>query len=165
MAPELFRAESAEAVAQATRRATTRFARVLDATRRRLRAGAALLAIAALGAGCGSDPDERTAGQILRLGVVTAPGKVAFDKKRLEAKAGKVTIELRNDKGIAHNVRVQTGRRCCFASGSEDVGGTPTVVNQTIRATLDLKPGTYQFLCSIGGHWQRGQRGVLVVRG
>jgi plastocyanin len=125
----------------------------------------------ALGVGCGSDSDEGTArepkqaaGQVLRLGVVAAPGKVALDRKRLDAKAGKVTIELRNDQSLGHNVRIQTGKRCCFGPGSKDIGGTPTISNSTARVTLDLGPGTYQFLCSLGGHWQRGQRGVLLVR-
>ena len=62
-------------------------------------------------------------------------------------------------------MRIQTGKRCCFGPGSKDIGGTPTISNSTARATLELEPGTYQYLCSIGGHWQRGQRGVLVVRG
>jgi plastocyanin len=142
----------------------------------RLRMVALILAAAVVAAGCGSDsepvsdePAKETAKaapeQLLRLEVVTAPGQIAFDKKRLEAKAGQVTLELRNGQDIGHNVRVQTGRRCCFAPGSKDVGGTPTIVNKTARTTLDLDAGTYQFLCSLGGHWQRGQRGVLIVRG
>jgi hypothetical protein len=62
---------------------------------------------AAFGAGWGSDSGEgsanepkQAAGQLLRRGVVAAPGKVSFDKKPLEAKAGKVTIELRNDRDL-----------------------------------------------------------------
>ena len=142
--------------------------------RKRPRRVSILLAGAVLVAGCGSGDDSKSeegkgqartqaAGQVLRLGVVTAPGEISFDKKRLQAKAGKITLEFRNGQELGHNVRIQTGKRCCFTPGSKDIGGTPTISKGTTRTTLDLEPGTYQYLCSIGGHWQRGQRGVLVV--
>ena len=66
-------------------------------------------------------------------------------------------------------MRVHTGK-CCFKPGYKDLGGTavigatsPPTSATPIRATLDLKPGTYTFLCSIAGHFQAGQRGTLVV--
>ena len=34
----------------------------------------------------------------------------------------------------------------------------------TARATLNLKPGTYTFLCTIPGHYQTGMHGRLVVQ-
>ena len=34
----------------------------------------------------------------------------------------KVTIELQNDSGLGHNVRVHTGK-CCFKPGYKDLGG------------------------------------------
>lgn len=143
-----------------------------EGTRKCRRTLSLMLAAAALVAGCGSDLEEgsakerkQAAGQVLRLGVVTAPGKISFDKKRLEAKAGRVTIELRNDQELGHNVRIATGKKCCLRPDSEDVGGTDTIGKGKARAVVDLKPGNYVFYCSIGGHWQRGQRGSLVVRG
>ena len=104
----------------------------------------------------------------LKISDTSTPGKWAFDTQRLTAKAGKVTIELHNDSGLGHNVRVHTGK-CCFKPGYKDLGGTAVIgatssdKRDTIRATLDLKPGTYTFLCSIAGHFQAGQRGTLVV--
>ena len=64
---------------------------------------------------------------------------------------------------------MHTGR-CCFKPGYKDLGGTAVIgatdmdKRTTVRATLNLKPGTYTYLCSIPGHYQTGQHGTLVVR-
>jgi plastocyanin len=137
------------------------------------------LAAAAVGAGCGSDDDpEPSTGAasdkprkanaeppdtVLKLAVETKPGQITFDRKRLTAPAGRIGIELTNPTQLGHNVRIQTGKKCCFAPGHEDLGGTTTGVGK-ITGTVELKPGRYFYLCSVGGHWQLGQRGTLVVR-
>ena len=110
-------------------------------------------------AACGDASDE----QVLKLSVETSPGVVEFDKKHLSATAGRITFELTNPKRKGHNVRIYTGDRCCFKPGSRDLGGTPTIGTGRTRVTLDLKPGTYTYLCSTGGYW-RTQHGTLVVR-
>jgi plastocyanin len=139
-------------------------------------AALALAAIATAAAGCGDDsPDEASAakepkgqGTVLTIRETSTPGDWSFDKKRLTAEAGRVTIELHNDSGLGHNVRVHTGK-CCFKPGYKDLGGTEVIgatssdKRNTVRATLDLEPGTYTFLCPIPGHFQAGQRGTLVV--
>ena len=101
--------------------------------------------------------------QVLRLAVETSPGVIEFDKKRLSARAGRVAFELTNDKRKGHNIRIHTGDACCFPPGSKDIGGTRTIGTGHTRAVLDLKPGTYTYLCSAGGHW-RTRHGTLVVR-
>lgn len=137
------------------------------------------LAAAAAAAGCGSDDENPPVGAasgqpkrakeakppdtVLKLQVKTAPGKITFDKQRLTAPAGRIGIELTNPTQLGHNVRIQTGKRCCFAPGHEDLGGTTTGVGK-ITGTVNLQPGRYFYLCSVGGHWQLGQRGTLVVK-
>ena len=136
------------------------------------------LGLAAIAAGTGCSGDDSDDGSVakaaeaeatgVRIRDTSTPGKWSFDTQRLTAQAGKVTIELHNDSGLGHNVRVHTGK-CCFKPGYKDLGGTAVIgatssdKRDTIRATLDLKPGTYTFLCSIAGHFQAGQRGTLVV--
>jgi len=134
------------------------------------------LAAIAAGTGCsGDDSDDGSVAQaaeeqatVLKIRDTSKPGKWSFDTQKLTAKAGKVTIELHNDSGLGHNVRVHTGK-CCFKPGYKDLGGTAVIgatssdKRDTVRATLDLEPGTYTFLCSIPGHFQAGQRGTLVV--
>lgn len=100
---------------------------------------------------------------MLTLRVVTAPGLIEFDKKRLTARAGRITFELINEKRKGHNIRIQTGGKCCFRPGSKDVGGTRTIGTGRTRAVVDLEPGVYTYLCSAGGHWHT-QYGTLVVR-
>lgn len=138
----------------------------------------AALVLAALAGttGCdGSDSEDATAakepparGTVLTISDTSTPGNWSFDKKKLTAKAGKVTIEFHNSSGLGHNVRVHTGK-CCFEEGYKDLGGTAVIgavnsdTRDTVRATLNLKPGTYTFLCPIAGHFQAGQHGTLTV--
>lgn len=125
------------------------------------RAAMVLAACAALPAGCGGS--DEPAPQVLRLSVVTRPGVIEFDKRRLSARAGQIEFVLINDKLRGHNIRIHTGDECCFGPGSKDIGGTRTISTGRTRAVLDLGPGTYTYLCSAGGHW-RTQHGTLVVR-
>jgi plastocyanin len=134
------------------------------------------LAAIAAGTGCsGDDSDDgsvanaaETKATVLKISDTSTPGKWDFDTHRLTAKAGRVTIEFHNDSGLGHNVRVHTGK-CCFKPGYKDLGGTDVIgaidsdKREVVRATLDLKPGTYTFLCPIAGHFQKGQHGTLVV--
>ena len=126
-------------------------------------------------AGCAGDSEDKAVakkpqekGTLLKISDTSTPGEWDFDTHRLTAKAGKVTIEFHNDSGLGHNVRVHTGK-CCLKPGYKDVGGTEVIgavdsdKRTTIRATLDLKPGTYTFLCPIAGHFQAGQHGTLIV--
>jgi plastocyanin len=124
--------------------------------------GGALAVLASLLAACGGS-DEESVSQVLRLSVETAPGVVTFDKQRLSARAGRIAFELTNDKRKGHNIRIHTGDRCCFRKGSKDIGGTRTIGPGRTRVVLNLKPGTYTYLCSTGGYW-RTAHGTLVVR-
>jgi plastocyanin len=137
--------------------------------------GLAALAALAGASGCGGDSNDASAareprdpGTVLKVRALeSGSGAHRFNVKRLETKAGSITIDFRNGDKLPHNVRVQTGPKCCFGPQNKDVGGTNTLgEGERGRATLDLKPGRYVFLCSISGHWNgdRGQmRGTLVV--
>jgi plastocyanin len=84
-------------------------------------------------------------------------GALKFDTSSLSARAGKLTIDFANNSSLGHNVTV--------ASRSGTVlGATPTFQGGTKTLTLDLKPGTYVFYCSVPGHRQAGMQGTLVVR-
>ncbi len=138
---------------------------------------AALPAMALGACGGGDDESEPAAAAskppepetVLKITDTSTPGDWSFDKKRLEAKAGKVTIRLHNPSDLGHNVRVQTGKKCCFGRDSKDLGGTQVIGRAlgagktNASATLDLKAGKYWFLCANPGHWQAGQQGPLVV--
>jgi plastocyanin len=82
-------------------------------------------------------------------------GTLSYDTKQLSAKAGKVTLTLTNAAPLAHNVTV--------ARGSTVLGATPTFQGGSKTITLNLKPGTYTFFCSVPGHRQAGMEGTLTV--
>jgi plastocyanin len=84
-------------------------------------------------------------------------GQLAYDKKTLSAKAGKVTITMTNMSSLGHNITIQQG-----TSGSV-LGATPTFQGGTKSVTVDLKPGTYTFFCSVPGHRAGGMVGTLKV--
>lgn len=86
-------------------------------------------------------------------------GALAFDKKTLSAKAGKVTIAFANPSPLPHNVTVQKG------TNGPTIAATPTFSGGTKSVTMTLKPGKYTYYCSVPGHRQGGMLGTLTVTG
>jgi plastocyanin len=84
-------------------------------------------------------------------------GSLAYDKKTLSAKAGKVTITMANMSPVGHNITIQQG-----TSGAV-LGATPTFQGGSKSVTLNLKPGKYTFYCSVPGHRAGGMVGTLTV--
>ena len=136
------------------------------------RAVVALTAL--LVAGCGAEeeparapaPEAKPAAPVLTLKAPpSGSGRFHYDRRRLEAPAGPVTFAIVNGDRWGHNVRIQTGRKCCFGEDAKDLGGTETAQpGQTLRATVKLEPGRYFFLCSFTSHWGDGMWGRLTVR-
>ncbi len=70
---------------------------------------------------------------------------------------GAVRIELENTGSLAHNLRVFEGR--------SEVGGTPTFTGgEKKSAKVDLQPGEYEMICTVGDHADLGMKGKLTVR-
>jgi plastocyanin len=91
-----------------------------------------------------------------KLSLAADPGGLLkYDTTGLRAKAGAVTITMTNMSPVEHNVTV--------ASGSSVLGATPTFSGGSKTLTLNLKPGTYTFYCSVPGHRQAGMEGTLTV--
>jgi plastocyanin len=84
-------------------------------------------------------------------------GQLEYNTKSLSAKAGQVTIDFTNMASLMHNVTVES------SSGAK-VGETPTFSGGSKSVTLNLKPGTYKFFCSVPGHRQAGMEGTLTVK-
>ena len=87
----------------------------------------------------------------------SASGANKFDKKRLHAAPGKVTIRLRNPStsGKPHAIEIE-------GKGVEKESATAGP-GQRVSVTARLKKGTYQFYCPIDGHRAAGMKGTLVV--
>ena len=86
-----------------------------------------------------------------------ASGQLAYDKKTLSAKAGKVTITMTNMSPLGHNITIQQG------TGGSVLGATPTFQGGSKSVTVSLKPGKYTFFCSVPGHRAGGMVGTLTV--
>ena len=84
-------------------------------------------------------------------------GELAFTTTEATAKAGKVTIDFTNPQGLPHDVKIES-------SSGNQIGGTDTVAEGSDSATVELKPGTYTFYCSIPGHREAGMEGTLTVK-
>jgi plastocyanin len=119
------------------------------------------LVLAACGGGGGSATTGGAAtgggggGQTLQL-AADPSGALKFDQSSLSATAGSVTIDFTNDSSVSHNVTVE-------GNGVEDEA-TDTIKQSSATLTLDLKPGTYTFYCSVDGHRAAGMEGTLVVK-
>jgi plastocyanin len=114
---------------------------------------------AAPAAGRSSKPSPApaaTPGAASSLKLAADPGGLlSFDTRQLSAKAGAVTIAFTNSSSVEHNVTV--------AQGSAVAGSTPTFTGGSKTLTVNLKPGTYTFYCSVPGHRQAGMEGTLKV--
>jgi plastocyanin len=127
-----------------------------------------LLAVSAIGSGiitgaleeeeaeeAGHPAAEGRGGSMLRLSADPG-GELRFDKRSLEARAGRVTIVMDNPSSLQHNVSIE-GRGVDQEGETVGEGG-----RSTVRA--ELRPGNYDFYCSVPGHRQAGMDGALTVR-
>ena len=95
-------------------------------------------------------------GETLKLSADPS-GALKFDKSKLTAKAGKVTIDMDNpsSSGVPHAIAVE-GNGVDKDGETVQPGGKSTV-------SVDLKPGTYSFYCPVPGHEAAGMKGTLTV--
>jgi len=84
-------------------------------------------------------------------------GLLKYTKSTLSAKAGKVTIAFTNSSPLMHNFTLQQG------TSGKILGATPTFQGGTKTLTLNLKPGTYTYFCTVPGHRMAGMVGTLTV--
>ena len=109
-------------------------------------------------AACGADDDPArtvTAPANAKLQVVA--DEYSFDPEAIVlAGAGTLTLTLRNEGAVAHNLRV--------FRGDEDIGGTPTFrAGGSESARVNLEHGSYELVCTVGDHEELGMTGTLRV--
>jgi plastocyanin len=135
-----------------------------------------LCALAGVAGGCGGDDNgDSDTGAKTEAPAQTAPapresggatssldlsadpsGAFKFNKSKLQAKAGNVTITMDNPSDVPHGVAVE-GNGIDKDGDVVSKGGTSTV-------TADLKAGTYTFYCPVPGHREGGMEGTLTVK-
>ncbi len=83
-------------------------------------------------------------------------GQLKFTKDALTAKAGDLTVEFSNPSPIGHDVAI--------AQGDKVLGQTEIVTGSDASTTIKgLKPGAYQYYCTVPGHREAGMEGTLTV--
>jgi plastocyanin len=84
-------------------------------------------------------------------------GGLAYTTDEATAKAGKVTIDFKNPQGLTHDVAIED-------ESGETIGKTELIAESQTSTTIDLKPGTYKYYCTVPGHREAGMEGTLVVK-
>jgi plastocyanin len=107
------------------------------------------------GGGTGSSSSSSSSGGGGKALTVTADpgGAISWDKSKLSAKAGKVTLKLVNDSEIPHAIEVE-------GNGVEDK--TDVITKSSAEVTVDLKPGEYKYYCPVSQH-RETMKGILTV--
>lgn len=83
-------------------------------------------------------------------------GALAYTTTEATTKAGKVTIAFDNPQSLVHDVAIED-------SSGKEVGATEVIADGSDSTTVDLKPGSYTFYCSVPGHREAGMEGTLTV--
>ena len=131
-----------------------------------------LVALAALApvalAACGGDDDETTSAATTTttqagggggggtLSLAADPSQLAYDTTSLSSKAGETTIDLDNPSSTGHDV-------CVKDTSEKEVGCSDVIQQSNTSLSVNLKPGTYTFFCSVPGHEAAGMEGTLTV--
>ena len=82
-------------------------------------------------------------------------GALKFDKSKLAAKSGAVTITMSNPSTLPHGIAVE--------GNGVDKDGETVMQGGTSTVSVDLKPGKYEFYCPVDSHKQAGMEGTLTV--
>jgi mono/diheme cytochrome c family protein len=83
-------------------------------------------------------------------------GALAFKFSKANAKAGQVTLVMPNQAPIKHDISIK--------GNGVDQKGPEVGKGGTSKVSVNLKPGTYTFYCSVPGHEAGGMKGTLTVK-
>jgi len=109
-------------------------------------------------AGAPEVSDEPIAASGGKLEIDANPtGALAFESSKAEAPPGAVEILSMNESPIQHNIALKE-------PGGEVVEGPVVGTGGTSRLEARLKPGKYEFVCTVPGHEEGGMKGELTVK-
>jgi plastocyanin len=84
-------------------------------------------------------------------------GELAYTTTEASAKAGNVTVDFKNPQSLTHDVAIED-------SSGKEVGKTELIGEGETSTSVDLKPGTYTYYCTVPGHREAGMEGTLTVK-
>ncbi|HET6999323.1 MAG TPA: plastocyanin/azurin family copper-binding protein [Solirubrobacterales bacterium] len=106
-------------------------------------------------AGGEAAPAAKGPGGTLQL--AADPSALAYDKKELMSKPGKVTIDFTNPAALEHDVAIED-------KAGEELAGSELISESETTVSADLANGTYTFFCTVPGHREAGMEGTLSVK-
>jgi plastocyanin len=118
-----------------------------------------IIPVLVLAAGCGGGSGgggSSTPANAQVVEIDVASSGFAFTTSSATANAGAVELRSKNPQSISHDISLK-GNGIDVHGNLVSSGGVSTV---TIK---DLKPGTYEYFCSVPGHEQAGMKGTLTV--
>ena len=96
------------------------------------------------------------------LKIAAGPGsKLAFSRKALVARAGTVTIVLKNSSAVPHNIAIRNGPT---AKSKVIAKGKVVRKGGVSKIKVKLKKGKYRYVCTVRGHEAAGMWGILTVK-
>lgn len=106
----------------------------------------------------GEEAKKEAEGGGAALEIEASPeGNLEFTSSTETAKTGKVTVDFNNESPVPHDVAIES-------EGGETVGKTEIIAEGSDSTTVNLKPGTYHYFCTVPGHRQAGMEGTLTVK-
>ncbi len=95
-----------------------------------------------------------TSAQVIKIDV--ASSGLRYVRSTASASAGTVTLVSMNPQSQPHDISIK-GNGVSKQGNIVSNGGVS-------RVTVDLKPGTYTYYCSVDSHEQAGMKGTLTVK-
>ena len=80
-------------------------------------------------------------------------GAPAFVASKAQAKPGQVELVMDNEASVEHNIAIKGDKK-----------GPVVGKGGTSRISVNLKPGEYEYYCSVPGHEEGGMVGTLTVK-
>ncbi len=84
-------------------------------------------------------------------------GQLKFLASSATGPAGQVTLKMKNASSVPHDIAIKGAGISPTVGPIVTSGGTSTV-------SANLKPGTYEFYCSVDGHELAGMKGTLTIK-
>lgn len=109
------------------------------------------------GAQAGGEAEGKSAGGATIDFEAAPDGSLAYTEDKVTAQAGEATIDFNNPQAMPHDVAIED-------SAGKTIAKTETVTEGSDSTTVDLKPGTYTFYCTVPGHREAGMEGTLTVK-
>jgi uncharacterized cupredoxin-like copper-binding protein len=83
-------------------------------------------------------------------------GALAYKYANAQANSGQLEIQSQNDSSTPHDIAIE--------GGGVNEAGEVVQGGGVSKVSADLKPGKYQFFCTVPGHREAGMEGTLTVK-